>query len=114
MKTINYLKSSGSFIIKYLDDDEIIRGTINIDEKSIKTDLKKYIIDNEEGATFIYKTYIGNNYSEVEILLVKKEIELVFDEVNDEKYIFNLLLRIINVSIQTVDIVESLPKLNFD
>jgi len=86
MKTINYLKSSGSFIIKYLDDDEIIRGTINIDEKSIKTDLKKYIIDNEEGATFIYKTYIGNNYSEVEILLVKKEIDLVFDEVNEDNY----------------------------
>lgn len=35
-------------------------------------------------------------------------------EVNDEKYIFNLLLRIINVSIQTVDIVNSLPKLDFD
>lgn len=35
-------------------------------------------------------------------------------EVNDEKYIFNLLLRIINVSIQTVDIVNSLPKLNFE
>ena len=36
------------------------------------------------------------------------------EEVNDEKYIFNLLLRIINVSIQTVDIVNSLPKLDFD
>lgn len=35
-------------------------------------------------------------------------------EANDEKYIFNLLLRIINVSIQTVDIVESLPKLYFE
>ncbi len=35
-------------------------------------------------------------------------------EVNDEKYIFNLLLRIINVSIQTVDIVNSLPKLDFE
>jgi len=35
-------------------------------------------------------------------------------EVNDEKYIYNLLLRIINVSIQTVDIVESLPKLDFE
>ena len=28
----------------------------------------------------------------------------------DEKYIFNLLLRIINVSIQTVDLVNTLPK----
>lgn len=35
-------------------------------------------------------------------------------EVNDEKYIFNLLLRIINISIQTVDIVNSLPKLDFE
>lgn len=35
-------------------------------------------------------------------------------EVNDEKYILNLLLRIINVSLQTVDIVESLPKLDFE
>lgn len=30
---------------------------------------------------------------------------------NDPKYIFNLLLRIINVSVQTVDLVNSLPKL---
>ena len=36
------------------------------------------------------------------------------EEVGDPKYIFNLLLSIINLSIQTVDIIESLPKLNFD
>ena len=35
-------------------------------------------------------------------------------EVNDEKYIFNLLLRIINVSVKTVDIINALPKLNFE
>ena len=35
-------------------------------------------------------------------------------QVNDEKYIFNLLLKVINVSVKTVDIVNSLPKLNFD
>lgn len=33
------------------------------------------------------------------------------DYSDDEKYIFNLLLRIINVSIQTVDLVNSLPPL---
>ena len=32
------------------------------------------------------------------------------DYSNDEKYIFNLLLRIINVSIQTIDLINSLPK----
>lgn len=30
---------------------------------------------------------------------------------DDPKYIFKLLLRIINVSVQTVDLVNSLPKL---
>ena len=32
------------------------------------------------------------------------------DYSNDEKYIFNLLLRMINVSIQTIDLINSLPK----
>ena len=35
-------------------------------------------------------------------------------EHNDEKYILNLLLRVINVSVQTVEIVNRLPKLKFD
>lgn len=35
-------------------------------------------------------------------------------EHGDEKYIYNLLLRVINVSIQTVEIVKSLPKLKFE
>lgn len=35
-------------------------------------------------------------------------------EHGDEKYIFNLLLRIINVSVQTVEIVRSLPKLKLE
>ena len=35
-------------------------------------------------------------------------------EHNDEKYIFNLLLRIINVSVQTVEIVKGLPKLKLE
>lgn len=36
------------------------------------------------------------------------------DYSDDEKYIFNLLLRIINVSVQTVDIVNSLPALEIE
>lgn len=51
-----------------------------IDQYQIKTDKKSGIIDDP------------NDYSD------------------DEKYIFNLLLRIINVSIQTVELINSLPK----
>mgnify|MGYP001259610708 FL=1 len=36
------------------------------------------------------------------------------DEVDNPRYILDLLLSIINVSVQTVDIVNSLPKLKFD
>ena len=35
-------------------------------------------------------------------------------EHNDEKYILNLLLQVINVSVQTVEIVRRLPKLKFE
>lgn len=51
-----------------------------IDQYQVKTDKKSGITDDP------------NDYS------------------NDEKYIFNLLLRIINVSIQTLDLINSLPK----
>ncbi len=51
-----------------------------IDQYQVKTDRKSGIKDDP------------NDYSE------------------DEKYIFNLLLRIINVSVQTVDLINSLPK----
>ena len=36
------------------------------------------------------------------------------DEVGKPSYIFDLLLSVINVSVQTVDIVNDLPKLKFD
>lgn len=86
MKTINYLKSHGNFTIKYLKDNELYEGTINIDDNSIKTDLAKYIIDNEENSIFSYRTHIGSNENVEEILLIKKDIEMVFDEVNEDTY----------------------------
>lgn len=55
-----------------------------IDQYQVKTDKKSRITDDP------------NDYSE------------------DEKYIFNLLLKIINVSVQTVDLINSLPKLEID
>lgn len=86
MKAINYSKTHGKFVIKYIEDNEEYAGTINVDEKSIKSDLTKYIIDNEEGSTIFYKTNRGSIESSVEILIVKKEIDIVFDEVDEEKY----------------------------
>jgi predicted helicase len=36
------------------------------------------------------------------------------EEVGNPRYILDLLLSVINVSVQTVDIVDNLPKLKFD
>lgn len=55
-----------------------------MDQYQVKTDKKSGITDNP------------NEYS------------------SDKKYIFNLLLSIINVSVQTVDLVNSLPKFEVD
>ncbi len=64
--------------------------------------------------------YIINGRSAIEWIMDQYQIKTdkksgITDNPNDfstdPKYIFNLLLRIINVSVQTVDLVNSLPKL---
>lgn len=64
--------------------------------------------------------YVVNGRSAIEWIINQYQIKTdrrsgITDDPNDysddEKYIFNLLLRIINVSVQTVDLVNSLPPL---
>lgn len=63
--------------------------------------------------------YVVNGRSAIEWIIDQYQIKTdkksgITDDPNDysddEKYIFNLLLRIINVSVQTVDLINSLPK----
>lgn len=63
--------------------------------------------------------YIVNGRSAIEWIMEQYQVKTdkksgITDDPNDyssdDKYIFNLLLRIINVSMQTVDLVNSLPK----
>ena len=63
--------------------------------------------------------YVVNGRSAVEWIVDQYQVKIdkssgIVDDPNeysdDEKYIFNLLLSIINVSIQTVDLINSLPK----
>ena len=63
--------------------------------------------------------YVVNGRSAIEWIIDQYQVKTdkksgITDDPNDysddEKYIFNLLLRIINVSVQTVDLVNSLPK----
>ena len=65
--------------------------------------------------------YVVNGRSAIEWIMDQYRIKTdnksgITDDPNDysddPKYIFNLLLRIINVSVQTVDLINQLPKLN--
>lgn len=67
--------------------------------------------------------YIVNGRSAIEWIMDQYRIKTdtksgITDDPNDfsddPKYIFNLLLRIINVSMQTVDLINSLPKLEIE
>lgn len=92
-------------------DKTIIEYNDKITISNIPEKAYEYIVNGKSAIEWIIERYA---------VTVDKKSGIVNNpndwckEVNDEKYIFNLLLRIINVSIQTVDIVNSLPKLDFE
>lgn len=92
-------------------DKNIIEYNDKITISNIPEKAYEYIVNGKSAIEWIMERYA---------VTVDKKSGIENDpndwckEVNDEKYIFNLLLRIINVSIQTVDIVNSLPKIDFD
>lgn len=96
VKKMKFIKNEDKSIIVYNNDITIE----NIPEKAYQ-----YIINGKSAIEWIMDQY--------QVKTDKKSG--ITDDPNDfsddPKYIFNLLLRIINVSVQTVDLVNSLPKL---
>ena len=92
-------------------DKTIIEYNDKITISNIPEKAYEYIVNGKSAIEWIMERYA---------VTVDKKSGIINDpndwckEVNDEKYIFDLLLRVINVSIQTVDIVNSLPKIDFD
>lgn len=92
-------------------DKSTIQYNDNIIIKNIPSKAYEYVVNGKSAIEWIMERYA---------ITTDKKSGIVNDpndwckEVNDEKYIFNLLLRIINVSVKTVDIINSLPKLNFE
>ncbi|MCE9654211.1 DEAD/DEAH box helicase family protein [Clostridium celatum] len=87
-----------------------------------KGELDKIIFNNDITISNIpiqaYE-YVVNGKSAIEWIMDQYQVKIdkasgIVDDPNlfsdDEQYIFNLLLRIINVSIQTVDLINNLPK----
>lgn len=87
------------------DDRSVIIFNTDITIKNIPEKAYKYIVNGRSAIEWIMDQY-----------RIKKDSKSgIIDDPNDfsddPKYIFNLLLRIINVSVQTVDLINSLPKL---
>lgn len=89
---------------KSVNDRSIIIYNNNITISNIPEKAYQYVVNGRSAIEWIMDQY--------QIKTDKKSgiTDDPNDYSNDEKYIFNLLLRIINVSIQTVDLINSLPK----
>lgn len=77
----------------------------NIPEK-----VYKYIVNGKSAIEWIMERYQITTHKDSGI---KNNTNDWVDEVGNPRYILDLLLSVINVSVQTVDIVEGLPKLEF-
>ena len=95
-------KNKNKSIIEY---NEKITIT-NIPDKAYK-----YIVNGKSAIEWIMERYAITTDSKSGIINNPNDW---CKEISDDMYIYNLLLRIINVSVKTVDIVNSLPKINFE
>lgn len=95
---------------KKVDDKSVIYYNDHIKIENIPEKAQEYIVNGKSALDWILERY-----------QVKKDKDsgIVNDpndwskEVGKPRYIFDLILSIINVSIKTVDIVNKLPKINF-
>ena len=92
-------------------DKSIIYYNEGITIENIPAEAYEYVVNGKSAIEWIMERYAVTTDSKSGI---KNDPNDWAREHNDEKYILNLLLRIINVSVQTVEIVKGLPKLKFE
>ncbi|OQQ83967.1 type ISP restriction/modification enzyme [Ligilactobacillus salivarius] len=105
VKKMKFTKVRNAETGKLEKDRSIIIFNTDITIKNIPEKAYEYVVNGKSAIEWIMDQY--------QVKTDKKSG--ITDDPNDfsddPKYIFNLLLRIINVSVQTVDLVNSLPKL---
>lgn len=105
---------------------KIIFGKSRDEKGKLKKDKSILIFNNSITIENVPKKayqYMVNGKSAIEWIMDQYQVKTdkksgITDDPNDysddPKYIFNLLLRIINVSVQTVDLINQLPKLEIE
>lgn len=92
-------------------DKTIIEFNDNITITNIPSKAYEYIVNGKSAIEWIMERYAITTDAKSGIVNDPNDW---CNEISDEKYIFNLILRVINVSVKTMKIIESLPKLNFN
>ena len=90
--------------------DKIIYNS-KITIENIPAKAYEYVVNGKSAIEWIMERYQITTHKESGI---KNDPNDWAEEVGNPRYILDLLLSIINVSVQTVDIVNSLPKLKFE
>jgi predicted helicase len=92
------------------DQKETIKFNSKITISNIPEKAYEYIINGKSAVEWIMERYQVTTHKESGII---NDPNMWAAEANNPRYILDLLLSMINVSIQTVDIVNSLPKVSF-
>ena len=96
---------------KSKDDKSTIIYNGNVRIENIPQKAYDYIVNGKSAIEWIVERYC---VSQDKKSLIKNDANDWAKEHNKPRYILDLLLSVINVSVQTVDIVKALPKLKFD
>ena len=107
----DYFRVIDKMRFKSKDDKSTIIYNGNITIENIPQKAYEYIVNGKSAIEWIVERYC---VSQDKKSLIKNDANDWAREHHKPRYILDLLLSVINVSVQTVDIVNNLPKLKFD
>jgi len=109
--TIDLAEGKKGPMSKTVDDKSVIIYNGNIRIENIPERAYEYVVNGKSAIEWIVERYC---VSQDKKSLIKNDANDWGREHQKPRYILDLLLSVINVSVQTVDIVKSLPKLKFE
>ncbi len=107
----SYFRVEPKMRFKSKEDKSVIIYNGNIRLENIPKKAYDYVVNGKSAIEWIVERYCVSTDKKS---LIKNDANDWGREHGKPRYILDLLLSVINVSVQTVDIVNSLPKLNFD
>ena len=107
----SYFRVEPKMKFKSKEDKSVIIYNGNIRLENIPKKAYDYVVNGKSAVEWIVERYCVSTDKKS---LIKNDANDWGREHGKPRYILDLLLSVINVSVQTVDIVNSLPELNFD